>query len=148
MKHTGWTTQQRMYFKDVRRSLRCSSKLRRQILAGLQSAIEDSPEASRAELESRFGTPSQFAQNVQSGMEPEQLAQARIQPFKYSLIVLAALLLLGIAGAGFYTSRELDLPKEAFGSETQAVPASAEKIEQFSLLLEDFLEDLKEANPS
>lgn len=93
-----WTAQQKTYFKQVKRKLNYSRKLRRQILGDLAAAIEDSPEADYAELERRFGTPAQFVQNIKDGLEPEQLAQEKTHRLK---IVIAALLLLAaLLGAG------------------------------------------------
>lgn len=93
-----WTAQQKTYFKQVKRKLNYSRKLRRQILADLAAAIEDSPEADYAELERRFGTPTQFVQNIKDSLEPEQLAGEKTHHLK---IAIAALLLLAVLlGAG------------------------------------------------
>lgn len=100
-----WTAQQKEYFKQVKRKLNCSRKLRRQILEDLAAAIEDSPEADYAELERRFGTPDQFLQNIKDNMEPEQLAGEKTHHLKIVIVVLLLLaVLLGAGIAWFYVT--------------------------------------------
>lgn len=98
MKQTEWTAQQQTYFREVKKHLHCSGKLRRQILDDLAAAMEDSPEADRAELERRFGTPVQFVQNIKDNLEPEQLAQERTHRLKIAVVVLV--LIAAVLGAG------------------------------------------------
>lgn len=98
MKEAERAAQQKKYFREVKRRLKCSGRLRRQILDNLKSAMEESPEADRAGLERRFGTPQQFVQNIKENMDPEQLAKERTHCLKIAILVLA--LAAAVLGAG------------------------------------------------
>lgn len=105
MKEAERAAQQKAYFKEVKRRLKYSGRLRRQILDDLRSAMEESPEADRAELEKRFGTPQQFVQNIKENMDPEQLAKERTHRLKLVILVLAlAAAVLGAGLAWFYVT--------------------------------------------
>ena len=106
----------RQYCRDVCRSLPCNSKEKRKIMAEVRSNVlaylTEKPNADRADIESRFGTPKQIAASYIDAMEPqEMLRELNIRRKAAGIIAaaIAAIILLwgigvGIASADFISS--------------------------------------------
>ena len=96
MKLTQWTPAQRQYCRNVKHQLRCPRALRKRILSELAQCIENEPGLTYAELEQRFGTPEQFAENVHVNMEPEQIVPHTLFFRRFALALAVVCLLMAV----------------------------------------------------
>lgn len=92
--NAGLNPAQRRYYQAVKARLKCSHSFKKQVLASLRRSMAETPDADLAELEARFGTPEQFAQNIMENLEPEQFSKAH--PGKLRAWIAAAILLVAL----------------------------------------------------
>lgn len=82
------------YLRQVRKSLRCACKERKQLLSGLEAELEDAflsePGLTAVDLTARFGTPKAMAVELQSALPEKVVANYQKGRRKMWMIATAA----------------------------------------------------------